>query len=298
MALPLTPIPAPPAEPPRLSLLRTFAPVEVPFPTPPVDPSDTEAARQRESVGFTFEPESCPASGVGNPDPCNEDNDKPIPDGTPTVEAEPFYVWAGDKCSSFGSRDRDWQGRARRQLAATISYQVAHELWTGDQATEQGSPNMFLASPAADELTDGPVSPQDALALLEYGLGQCAKGQRGVIHATAALVTEWVGASLLHREGASLLTALDTIVVMDAGYDGSSPSGQPAEDGDQWAYATGRPIIRISPEVVIPDTLAEALNRRTNKIEYRVEREAAISWDGCCLLAVEVDAPFPLLGGS
>lgn len=297
MALPLTPIPAPPVEPPRLSLLRTFAPVEVPFPTVP-DPTNPEAIRERESVGFTFEPETCPTSGVGNPDPCNEDNDKTLPEHSANVEAEPFYVWAGDDCASFGSRDRDWQGRARRQLAATLSYQVAHELWTGDQAVEQGSPNKYLASPDSDVVTDGATSPTDALARLEYAIGQCAKGQRGVIHATLHTVTFWVGLNLVRREGATLLTALDTIVVVDAGYDGSAPDGTPAADDSQWAYATGRPIIRVSPETVFPDTLGEALNRATNKIEYRVERQAAISWDGCCWLAAEMDLGWAAIGGA
>jgi|SRR5581483_60166 len=273
----LWPINPPLATPPRTGLLATFRPDEVP---------------ERE-VGFIYFPENCGDSGVV--DPCDVGN-LDIPDNQPDVQAEPFGVWAGDKC--LPDEVRDFRGRASRQLAATISYQIAHELWTGSQAQASGwSQNRFLTSERSDVLTDGPTSSTDALARLEYALGQCMKGSRGVIHATKHAVTFWSQMGMVRREGAVFLTIHDTYVIADAGYDGSGPYG-PATDDSQWAYATGIPVIRIGPESIVPNTVAEGLNRGDNLLEYRAQRKAAVSWDQCCHLAAELDLGWAEIGGA
>src|SRR5687767_1618727 len=128
MAPQLFPIPAPLAEPPRVGLLPTLG------------RTVTEVSQERE-VDFTFNPEACGESAVGPGDPCETSLDtKNIPASPGNVEAWSFYVWAGDKCAP-NELGRDWQGRARRQLAATLSYQVARELWNGDEAQGQAAPN-------------------------------------------------------------------------------------------------------------------------------------------------------------
>lgn len=285
MAEPLFPILAPAAEPPRIGLLRTFTPTQV---------EDRE-------VGFTFNPESCGESGVGDPDPCNTEHSKDIPDNPDTVEGGPFYIWAGDKCSPWELERRDWQSRARRQLAATRSYQIAHELWTGDQADSQGSTtNKRLASEASDVLTAGATSPTDAIARLEQGLADCLKGGRGVIHVTLHALTYLAALQLVRREGNLLLTVADTIVVADAGYTGSGPASDVADDS-VWAYATGGIIVRVGPEHMVPGGnlgSGEAVDRATNTVEYRVEQKAAVGWDGCCHLAAEMDLGWLDLGGA
>lgn len=290
MAQLVTPIPAPLAEPPRAgsgALLPTLGRLVA------------EVTADRD-VAFGFNPEACGESGVLSGEPCDASPSKSIPDNPESVEAWAFEVWAGDKCAPW-ELGRDWRGRARRQLAATLSYQVAHELWTGDMAaTMSGAPNRSLASIDSDVLTAGPTSATDALAVLEYGLGACANGARGVIHATRHAATYWAQLGLLRREGAQLLTFLDTIVVADAGYDGSGPNGQAAVDGSQWAYATGIPVVRLGPERLIPDgdDLGPAVNRSTNLVEYRAERRAAVGWDGCCHLAAELDLGWADIGGA
>ncbi len=248
-------------------------------------------------VGFAFSPEGCGESDSISSLDCNGGTSKVIPDNPEQVEAWAFGVWAGDKCSPF-ELGRDWRGRAERQLDATTSYHVAHELWTGDEAAAMSAPNRSLASLDSDVLTDGPTSSTDALAVLEYGLGQCYKGRRGYIHATRHAATYWAQLGLLRREGNQLLTFLDTVVIADAGYDGSGPEGQVAEDGSQWAYATGQPIIRLGPIATFPDEMAQALNRSTNTVEWRAERLAAASWDGCCHLAAELDLGWADIGGA
>ncbi len=287
MAQQAFPIVAPLAEPPRAgsgALLPTLGRLV------------TEVQNDRE-VAFTTNPESCGASGVLAVDPCVVSASKTVPSNESTLTAWSFEVWAGDKCSPW-ELGRDWQGRARRQLAATLSYQVAHELWTGTIALAEGAPNIPLASIESDVLTAGPTSATDALAVLEYALGSAGKGQRGVLHATRHALTYWSQLGLLRREGGLILTMLDTLVVADAGYDGSGPDGQPAIDGSQWAYATLLPIVRLGPEVLVPDgDLSEALDRATNTVEYRAERRAAVGFVGCVHLAAELDLGWADIGG-
>lgn len=290
MAPQLFPITAPLAEPPRPgsgALLPTLGRTGV-----------TEVTSDRE-VPFTFTPENCGVSGTGPGTACAAGESKPIPDNDGAVEAWDFYAWAGDKCSPW-ELARGWRDRALRQLGASLSYQVAHELWTGDEASGMSAPNRALASLASDVLTDVATSPTDALALLEYGLGACAHGARGYIHATRHAATYWAQLGLLRREGNQLLTFLDSVVIADAGYDGSGPEGQAAEDGSQWAYATGMPIVRLGPENTLPDEgdMASATNRATNTVEWRAERKVAVSFTECCHLAVELNLQWADIGGA
>lgn len=292
MATPLFPIPAPLAEAPRPGSGALL---------PTLGRSVTEVTQERE-VGFAFNPEGCGTSDTLPEDPCDSSPaTKTIDDSPGSVGAPGFFVWAGDKCAPW-ELGRDWRNRALRQLRATMSYQVARELWKGTEQAAVTEPDdvsfRHLASLDSDVLTDVPTSPTDALALLEYGLGACATGRRGVIHVTRHAATYFQGLNLLRREGNQLLTALDTIVIADAGYDGSGPEGQAAEDGSQWAYATGMPIVRLGPERTLPSTDPEALDRSTNLIEWRAERKAAVTWDGCCHLAVELNLQWADIGGA
>lgn len=276
--VPLFPIEAPFATPPRVGLLPTL--------------NGGETVNDDKQVGFTYNPENCGESGVG--DPCDTDVSKDIPANQGNVEAAPFYIWAGDKCAPW-ELGRDWQGRARRQLRASESFQVAYELWTGDQAQGNGSTRYLTNEVSSDVVTDVATSPTDAIAKLEYALGSCGKGRRGMLHITTHLATYLFELSVIRREGSLILTGLDTIVVADAGYDGSGPYAAAADDS-QWAYATGIVQVRLGPEHVVPTSMEEALNRSSNLVEYRAERQAAVAWDGCCHFAAEIDLGWAAVG--
>lgn len=276
-----------PAAPPRVGLVAQARIVDEPD--------------ERWVQGFTYSPDNCGESGIG--DPCGFS--KAIPDAEGNLSFDPFAVWAGDKCSSFGFESRDWQERARRQLRACESAQIEAELWGGAFAQDdEDRPNRFLASEASDVLTSSAADAGDALACLEQGLAQCNCGQRGMIHATRQIVTEWSALNLVRRDGNQILTIHDTIVVPGAGYDGSSPLGEPAADGSIWAYATGLIDLRLSAVFVIPRAsevdalMREALNRDEDTVEVRAERAAAATWDGCCHFAVEIDADVCNVGGG
>lgn len=294
---------APPAAPPSVGLVAAARDWGR---TPdPIDPDN------RWMNGYAYSPENCVAADVA--DPCD-----PTFDFTPAanqgiVEAEPFLVWAPDECSAFDFRNRNYEARAIRVLEACESKQIARELWRGDLSIESGWNNSRLASLDSDVVGAAASAPKDALACLEQGLAECGCGAQGMIHATRQLVTHWQGENLLRREGNLILTYLDTVVVPDAGYDGSGPPVAPgdtqpvkeAASGSIWAYATGMVFVKRGPIEVVPVVNGEtvdirnALARGNNTVSVRAQRMATATWDSrCCHLAVEVDMTLCGLGGA
>lgn len=285
----LLPVTAPPATPPRLSLVAASLAAET-----LLGEGDEKSRLDR---GFTFAPESC-GIGVDRYDPCVP-TEAALPDATnpAIVSATSFTVRAFDRCTTL-TGDRDREAKARRLLLACESKQIAQELWTGSLSTASGWENRYFASPDADEVTSGAADPFTALACLERGLQLCSCGGRGMIHASAELVSLWSERGVLRREGNTILTIHDTIVVTDAGYDGSGPDGSPAADGSVWAYATGLVYTHRGPIQVISDPM-ETVDRATNTQVVWAQRQAAATWgDGCCLLAAEIDIDICTIGGS
>lgn len=290
---------APPATPPRYSLLIAA-------------PSAVDG---RWEAGFEFAPEGCGSSGRTAVD-CFGGTEPLDPDDNPeVVGGEPFAVWAADRCSTFGYRARDYLGRARRQLAATESFQVAEEFWEGSLNGEpslggQVIDNRPLVDPTSDTLTDGPMSPTGALALLVAGLGRCGMGRQGMIHVTPQVLEHLVAVQAIYRDGASWYSAMGHLVVADDGYTGAGPGadgGVPASSS-QWIYATSMVRIRLSPVQTVPAELPEgapdpagwpvAVDPRSNEVLVIAQRLAAVTWDECCHLAAEVNLSVPLIGGA
>lgn len=287
------PIAAPPARPPRYGLIAS---------APAVEPGDARWQR-----GFAFQPEGCGTAGRLTLDCSGNTAVMDLPDRPATEDGEPFVVWASDECSTFGWQARDWQGRVRRQLAASESYELAAELWAGSLALtdSDGDPIVSLADPAADTLTavDSPADPVDALALIEQGLATCNRGRQGMVHMTPTMLTNLVSTSVVRIDGTTYVTPNGHIVVPDAGYDGSGPNGEPA-GASQWAYGTSMIGVLLGPVELLPSTLDEArslsaaLDRGVNTLTVFAERLAAWQWDHCCHVAAQVDLPIPLIGGA
>lgn len=290
-----TPVEAPPARPPITGLIVS---AEMP-----------DDGKIRWEGSFGFEPESCTGSGVGNP--CGGFT-KEVENTTQEVSFEPFVVWAGDHCGGLGGVDRDRLGRAKRLLESCQSKEIEKELWTGTLAQAEGwTDNRRLASPDSDVLSDGPTSIVDAISCLEAGLGFYLCGGQGMIHVPHEIVTWMASQNLVDRvpatdlypgrKGWILLTKLGTIVVPGTGYDGSGPDGQPAAEGSVWIYGTSIVQVRMTETVTLPRTeaeLFEAINRENNDIDVIAEKLAAVTWDGCTHLAVELDLSLCDVGGA
>ena len=238
---------------------------------------------------------------------------QPYTDPTEFVVVDPYTVEVPFECSSFGWQTTDYEERALDNLRLGKSKAIESEWWTGTKIPT--NPSLVRSTPNDDAhiLNPGgaaaptPVSPGIALILFAQALANCGTGQRGMIHATPALVERWLNLTAVNsvsisdflaeelgirnEPGLIILTpGRGDIVVNGAGYPGTGPLGQPPPGPNEvWAYATGIVNVRTSDTILIPDNLDEALDRATNTITYRGEMEAMAYDDGCCRFAVLID---------
>lgn len=282
MAYAYTPVPAPPAGPSRVGLV-----------TSAVEPADTTQGRWVN--GFAFTPEHC--TGGGTIAWCSSDDPTslPVEGNEGVVQVHPVVIWHGDECSSFGFGDQDFQARARRALNSRRSYLLEAELWSGAKAQAAGYPNNWLTNSASANFDD--VTPVDgaqpllhALAILQDALTDAVTG-RAMIHATRQVVSLLYAEGAVTREGNVLVDAFGNIVVPGEGYPGTGPDDASPADGQSWMYGTSLVEVRLGPERLVPDPdrPEQATNRDDNLVEWRIEQPAAVYWDGCGHLAINVD---------
>lgn len=214
-----------------------------------------------------------------------------------TVDAVSWEAWGiglGQACLS-GSTDEDEESRrAQSRLQTQTEYLTSRTFWTGelDGSTfgALGLPNRPLADLDSDDLTTtGPVGIVTGFSrAIEYLADQLGS-QRGMIHVEPALAPFLSFYGVAIRDGFQVLTALaDHIVVIGAGYDGSSPNGEPAGAGTSWIYATS--IVRAAVSNI---QLLPYLNRTNNQWEARATRSVIAEWDLQAHGAVQVCIPDP-----
>lgn len=275
--------------------------------------------------GLVWVPEVCGvAPGVWDPYPVDEAGD-PLPpasnyksnaddvDDVAQVAYHPFTVELESKCGA-SLHQADLRARALRQIEAYTPTMVEGEFWdgtlrAGNFSLVHGTPSTAVnptelassGSAVSGGVIGTAVAPEKALALLTTGLSKCAGGNRGFIHAPAALVELWAAGGGLDTDGARLVTkGRRDIVVAYSGGTGRGPGGSAASLASMWAYATGPVQVRLSSAEVYadmpssggrswPGQSAGAMHTRTNTIRYRVERQAAVTADPCCAFAVSAD---------
>lgn len=277
----LTPVDAPPAAAPRVSIL-TGAQL----------PDDAE----RWQNGITYSSEACP--GVVLADPCGPDTVTVVEPGDPDdTEVRPVYATTLYRCTARGVRG-EYAARARRALDLATPYAIERELATGELAAaaavaggyDDTNPRLQAGADVTD-LTPagGAVPPARALALLENALGDLLRGGQGTIHArrgAAAILPN------VTRDGNVLSTRVGTRVIAGAGYPGAGPDGTPSADGETWLYGTGLTSVRLyAPELPSDNDVAATLRREVNQVEIMARRLFAASFDGCALVAVRMAYP-------
>lgn len=211
-------------------------------------------------------------------------------DGDPDTEVAYYFPPAfrvRDYCTTIGG-DLDSE-RVRRQVEAITDFVVARELWDGalsiaEPGTVAGAPyvNQHLASTDATTVV-GTGTLAERLGQLEEAARVEAKGQQVFLHVPVRYITPL--ANLLRRVGTTLYTALDSIVVADAGYPGTGPDGT----GTTWAYATGPVSVRLGPVGVL-DAPRETIDRKINRQEIWGDRVFAATFDPCLHLAMNLAA--------
>lgn len=281
--------------------------ISAPSPRPPkyglVATAPTIDDQQEWHDGARFAPEGCNASGrvaVG----CRGDTTELDSNANPAVIGfDPFVVYATDWCSSFGFQSRDYKGRAQRALLAAQSFQIADELWSGSLNDDATSPtdNRELVDPSSDVLTNGAVSPLDALACVEAGLASYGQGRQGMVHVTAQMLPYLVNNYVVRLDGTTYVTPNGHLLVPDAGYDGSGPllngAPQPALTS-QWMFGTSMLYLRMS-DIEVPGDYTTNLDRSTNTVTFYAQRMVGVEWgDECAHVAAEINIAPCLTGGA
>lgn len=220
--------------------------------------------------GVEWNPEQVFGSGVTAPDCLGSVSEFADSLNPVNNAAEPFAVSADDECSTFGWQARDYEGRARRQLAAIQSAVVAHEF----QVNSLGLQNVALQD-AAQMVHPTPVDPVNALAEMEGAMALTYGGRRGMIHVTPQTFTLLKSAFAVEFVSNKWQTGLGTIIVADAGYR--------AVGGQEFMYGTLMVQIRLGEVILVPGSLeqarAQATNLRTNLTKIVATRLALVQYD-------------------
>lgn len=190
-----------------------------------------------------------------------------------------FQVYLAETCGArgIGLDQQRFIDRATAVFSAVESYGVELEFATG---AAMHADNPYLGDANLDALNGGNATESsEALALLEKEIGKTGRG--GIIHATPETIIAWARDFIIYEKtGVGLVTPNGTRVVSGTGYIDVHPVGKRVASASQaWAFATGPVQIRRGGLDILPGTVKEALNRETNEITYRVERDYLVDWD-------------------
>lgn len=264
-------IEAPPLTPPANGLLNS---------APVIDQTD-----ERWTGGVSFSPEGCGGAAVF--DLCDFTFDTSAASRAGSRSFLPFGVFAYDKCSSFGFQTGDYEGRARRILAAAEHAAVEREFWLDN--LNLLSPHLASGNSAVTTVTSGAVELVEGLAKLVQGISDNRLGQ-GMIHARPSLVTKWSAHNLLYREGRKLYTYTGTLVVPGSGYPGTGPTDQAISGTSEWAFATEVVQVMRGPvRVPTQGEIRATLNRTTNEILLSAQRIYSVQFNACAIVAAQIN---------
>lgn len=215
--------------------------------------------------------------------------------------AHPFEVVLHDRCSTFGWEAADYVGRATRGLAVKRHFAVDREWESGTLIPGNFHLAQTYADPATTSLAAGAnVSPSDALALLDEGIGaNAAVIGRGMIWATPFVGAKWKAAGMLTDmetvDGRTvILSPAGNYVIIGNGFVGRGPDDTvPGAHASQWAYATDPIVVLASSPTTTPGDLTEATDKETNTVVYRQHQWFALVWGAMMHLAVRVATATP-----
>ena len=198
-----------------------------------------------------------------------------------------FTVYLAAQCTmrGVGNDDDEYRRRAMASFTAYEQQQVELEFWEG--GIQPNNPHLTTAAPT---LPNGATTTNvvNGIAILEGVITRDA-----VLHVSRRLATAMAAARVLNDDDVGdnvLRTFLGTPVIAGAGYTGKEPSGQPANAGTvEWAYVTTRPSVFRSQAQLLPDNVAEALNRTLNDFTIYAERQYVVAFDQCIRAAVRID---------
>lgn len=198
------------------------------------------------------------------------------PGPTPSlVQYDPFVVMASVSCAPVGLTDE----RLREFLL--------ERLFAGEQATVERifSDGLVGANPSLANST--PVVPLlaasanivAAIGLLEEDL-YANYGLPGVLHLPVRAMEYAKSAHLIDQDPAGIWRTPMGTAVVGGNYSGLSPAGAAPGAGTQYLYITGQVAIwRASDAELFVTERRDALNRSTNQVVGRVEREYVVGYE-------------------
>ena len=191
------------------------------------------------------------------------------------VSGSPFAVITSFICGSVGMTRDEVERRVRIRMALREQRGVERRVWQG-QTLAQGQGSITGLFRNATNV--GPAGcATEAVELLEQALADNGV-IGGMIHARPGMAAHLEQAhqiQYLSSGSRRLQTCLGTPFVFGQGYDGSGPTGQPADGSTEWMYASGRVLIWQDPEVQVPNP-DQVFRRSTNERIAVAERIYAV----------------------
>ena len=263
----------PPGPPPPFGLVTTPGTI--------IDPGDPHF-----TAGVVVEP--YPPGTPGTHNPCSTGTARvkaAAPANITPPEFSSFTVYMTAACDGMNDAQADWfKNRLRLAFQAREGMGVEHEFCF---ASADSSRPHLTALPFTDLSGGTPVGPKEALSLLENAIG--ATGELGFVHVDPGTFVAMDGWGLFHDEGATKKTNRGNTVIIGDGYIGAKPDSNPALSADEsYAFATG-PVLLARDDVVVIGTTSQSLDRSTNTITFRAERNYVAYWDTELRVGCNVD---------
>lgn len=196
-----------------------------------------------------------------------------------------FVMYVPISCSAMGIGDpNEFAERAARVLRSTQAFAVERALARG----VMGLNNPYLGDTNLVSLATG-VTASAAVGYLENAIADT--GRQGLIHITPAVAAMAGDALVTGAPGDPIYTPAGTPVAVGAGYVGTDPDALASPDSNSdWVFATGPVEVRIEDTVtLVPEGVAEAVDRSVNDVVFRAEKVAVVSWDTALQVGVLAD---------
>lgn len=205
-----------------------------------------------------------------------------------SLEYTPFFVETRVSGSTFEADSDKKREKAEEALNIVQQKAIEQEVWTGNLSksmfgTDDFRKNRFFSdfdNSNFVQLSDTALSPNNALALMEEGIGEYTLGIRGVIHMPRRIASL---ASIEADSGDSeiLYTELGNYVISGSGY---TKIG-----ADYWIFGTGPMTVVLGAAQIIPSEHSQAVDTRKNNIEYIAQKPVGVFWTTSAVLGVKVD---------
>lgn len=220
----------------------------------------------------------------------------------------PFMVYLPVACDeATAAREEELAAEAEANADASVAWQVARELWTGETVNDGGPDNPSLQLPfpggvfEPSHILSGVSNPVRALGELIQAHQDATRKGGVTVHVPAVLVAYLLHAGVVRQQGDVYVGPSGSVIVGGPGYPvegATGPRTQAAPDGavagsdEAWMFATGPVEYGIGDTNLNPDDpAARFYDRRTNLWSVYVERQAIYRFDPSAVFAQLVDVP-------